>query len=193
MTSLVRLLVMAAAAGAPGGAGTDTAAAREQARQCLDLPRESAVEACRRALALGLHPARAAVVRRALALKLIALERGKEAVEVYRAAARAQPDDGEAHLRLGQALLSIAGDAEAALPVLQRARELRPDEPRMQGAVGLALSALGQAAEAVIAFETALRLDPEFLEGRPAARRAYQAALRGERWPPAVKPSPPPP
>lgn len=193
MTALVPVLLVAAMAEAAGGAGGETAGAREQARQCLDLPRESAVEACRRALALGLRPARAAVVRRALALKLIALERGREAVEVYREAARAQPDDAEAHLRLGQALLSIVGDADAALAVLQRARELRPDEPRVHGAVGLALSALGQAAEAVSAFEAALRLDPQFFLSRPGARRAYEAAQRGERWPPAVTPTRPPP
>jgi len=108
-------------------------------------------------------------------------------------AARAQPDDAEAHLRLGQALLSIASDAEAALPVLQRARELRPDDDRMHGAAGLALSALGRTAEAVSAFEAALRVDPEFFLSRPGARRAYEAAQRGERWPPAVTPTPPPP
>jgi tetratricopeptide (TPR) repeat protein len=156
VTALVPVLFVAATAEAAGGAGGETAGAREQARQCLDLPRE-------------------------------------RAVEVYREAARAQPDDAEAHLRLGQALLSIASDAEAALPVLQRARELRPDDDRMHGAAGLALSALGRTAEAVSAFEAALRVDPEFFLSRPGARRAYEAAQRGERWPPAVTPTPPPP
>ena len=150
MTVLVTLLLAAAADAAV--ARGETAAAREQARRCLELPRESGVDACRGALALGLVPARAVVVRRTLALKLIALERGREAVEVYRDAVRARPEDAEARLRLGQALLSILGDAEAAL-----------------------------------------RLDPDFLLSRPGARRAYDAALRGERWPPAVKPTPPPP
>jgi len=63
----------------------------------------------------------------------------------------------------------------------------------MHGAIGLAFSAQGRAADAVEAFEAALRLDPDFLLSRPGARRAYDAALRGERWPPAVKPTPPPP
>jgi tetratricopeptide (TPR) repeat protein len=191
VTALVTLLLAAAAEAA--GARGETPAAREQARRCLELPRGSGVDACRGALALGLVPARAAVVRRNLALKLIALERGREAVEVYRDAVRAQPEDAEARLRLGQALLSILGDAEAALPVLERGRELRPDEARMHGAIGLAFSAQGRAADAVEAFEVALRLDPEFLVSRPGTRRAYEAAQRGERWPPAVKPSPPPP
>jgi tetratricopeptide (TPR) repeat protein len=190
VSGLAPLLLVAVAAAA--GARGETPAAREQARRCLERPREEGVEACRGALALGLVPARAALVRRTLALKLLDLERGGEAVEVYRDAVRAQPADPEAQLRLGQALLSILGDAEAALPVLERAREQRPDEARMHGAVGLALSAQGRARGAVEAFEAALRLDPDFLESRPGARRAYEAAQRGERWPPAVKPSPPP-
>jgi hypothetical protein len=61
----------------------------------------------------------------------------------------------------------------------------------VEGALGLALSALGRTADAVSAFEAAARLDPGFFAGRPGARRAYDAARRGERWP--VKPSPPPP
>lgn len=191
MTALATLLLAAAAETA--SARGETAAAREQARRCLELPREDGVEACRRALALGLLPARAGVVRRALALKLIALDRGQEAVDVYRDDVRTQPADAEARLRLGQALLSILGDAEAALPVLERARELRPDEARIHGAVGLALSAQGRARGAVQAFEAALRLEPHFLESRPGTRRAYEAAQRGERWPGAVKPTPLPP
>ncbi|HVR70468.1 MAG TPA: tetratricopeptide repeat protein [Vicinamibacteria bacterium] len=191
MRLLAPLLLVAAVA--PFAERKETAAAREEARRCLELARERAVEVCGRALALGLATSRAAVVRRALALELIALDRGTEAVEVYREAARAQPEDAETHLRLGQALLSIGGDAEAALPVLERARDLRPDEPRTHGALGLAASALGRAAEAVSSFEAALRLDPDYFASRPGARRAYEAALRGERWPVALTPSPPPP
>jgi tetratricopeptide (TPR) repeat protein len=133
------------------------------------------------------------VLRRALALHLLALERVNEALEVYREAALAQPDDVEAQLRLGQALLSMGGDAEAALDALARAAAVRPDEARIQGARGLALSASGRAAEAVAAFEAALRLDPDFLTSRPGARGAYEAARRGERWPPPVSPAPAPP
>jgi tetratricopeptide (TPR) repeat protein len=178
--SLPALALMAAEAGRPA---RETPAAREQARQCLALPRAAGAEACRRALLLGLLPARAAVVRRALAARLIALDRTEEALDVYRDAARAQPDDADAHLRLGEALLAHAGDAPAALSALDRAGELRPDEPRIHGARGLALGALGRAAEAVAAFETAERLDPDYFQSRPAARRVYEAARRGERWP----------
>jgi tetratricopeptide (TPR) repeat protein len=171
----------------------ETSAAREEARQCLEQPRERAIEACRRALALPLRPARQAVVQRALALNLVAVGREDEALEVYREAARVRPDDADAQLRLGRALLSMAGDAEAALPALTRAVELRPEEPRAHGMLALALGARGRTAEAVGAFEAALRLDPEFFSSRPGARLVYEAARRGEAWPPPLKALPPPP
>jgi Flp pilus assembly protein TadD len=162
----------------------ETPAAREEARRCFAQAGERGVAACRRALALPLGPSRAALVRRTLAEKLTALGRTDEALDVYRDAARARPDDAEAHWRLGEALLALAGDAEGALGPLDRARELAPGDARVHGTRGLALSALGRAADAVRAFEAALHLDPEFLENRPGARAAYQAARRGERWPP---------
>jgi tetratricopeptide (TPR) repeat protein len=149
----------------------------------VETSREEGVAACRRALDLGLAPRRAALVRRTLALKLIRLERPAEALEVYRDAARAQPDDADAQFRLGQALLSMADDASGAAEALARARDLRPDDARTQGALGLALAALGRTAEAVAAFEVAERLDARFFESRPASRLAYEAARRGERWP----------
>ena len=42
---------------------------------------------------------------------------------------------------------------------------------------------LGRAPDAVAAFEQALRIDPTVLDQRPAARAAYDAARRGEKWP----------
>ena len=168
----------------------ETPAAREAARQCVAQPGEPGVAACRRALGLPLAPARAALVRRTLAVKLAALDRAAEAIEVYREAASAQPEDALAHWRLGQALLALTGDAAGALAPLDRARERAPDDARVHGTRGLALSALGRADEAVAAFETALRLDPEYLQNRPGARAAYEAARRGERWPPPEAPKP---
>ena len=46
-----------------------------------------------------------------------------------------------------------------------------------------ALSALGRPSEAAVEFEVALRLDPQVLAGRPAARAVLEAARRGEGWP----------
>jgi tetratricopeptide (TPR) repeat protein len=185
--------VVLLAVAAPATPVAETPAARAEARQCLEHSRERAIEACRRALALPLRPARQAVVQRALALNLVAVGRDDEALEVYREAARLRPDDADAQLRLGRALLSMAGDAEAALPALTRSVELRPEEPRAHGMLALALGARGRTAEAVGAFEAALRLDPEFFSSRPGARLAYEAAQRGEAWPPPLKELPPPP
>jgi len=54
---------------------------------------------------------------------------------------------------------------------------------RSQVLLGNALALLGRAPEAVAAFEQALRLDATALDRRPAARAAYEAARRGEKWP----------
>jgi tetratricopeptide (TPR) repeat protein len=187
--SAVLVLLVLAAPAAPAPV-RESAAARAQARQCTARSGEPAVAACRRALELGLPPSRAALVRRLLAGHLIALDRPDEAIEVYRDATRAEPDEADAHWRLGQALLALAGDAAGALPPLDRARELAPEEPRVHATRGEALAFLGRHAEAVAAFEAALKLDPGFLDHRPGARAAYEAARRGERWPPPLGPEP---
>jgi tetratricopeptide (TPR) repeat protein len=179
------VLAVLALAPPPTRAG-ESPAARAQVRQCTARSGEPAVAACRRALELGLAPSRAALVRRTLAGHLIALDQAVEAIAVYRDAARAQPDDADAHWRLGQALLALDSDAAAALPSLERARELAPEEPRVHVTLGEGLAALGRHVEAVAAFEAALDLDPAFLDHRPGARAAYEAARRGERWPPPL-------
>ena len=190
MRSAVALALLLAT---PAARAAETAEARAQARECLERSGERAVAACGRALERGLTPARAALVRRTLAAKLALLGRADEAVAVYRQAAQAEPDHADAHFRLGQALFALTGDAAAALAPLQRARELGPEEPRVHATLGQALAALGRSEEAVAAFETALRLDPAYLEHRPGARAAYEAARRGERWPPAEPARPTPP
>ena len=191
MSAAMALVLLTAPA--PPPRVRETPAAREQARQCLALSGAPGVSACRRALELGVVPSRAALVRRTLAVKLIALERADEAIEVYREAARAQEEDADAHWRLGQALLGLGGDAQGALAPLRRARELAPEEPRVHVTLGQALAALGRAEEAVAAFEAGLRLDPSYLDHRPGARAAYEAARRGERWPPPLEAGPEPP
>ena len=100
------LVLLALTAPTPPPRLRDSPAARDQARHCVSRSGEPAVAACRRALELGLTPARAALVRRTLAGHLIALDRPGEAIETYRDAVRAQPDDADAHWRLGQALLA---------------------------------------------------------------------------------------
>ena len=151
-------------------------AAVVQARVCVRTTGEAAVAACRRALELGLPAARQPAIEATLAARLAALGRGDDVVEVYRGAVSRRPADGEAHLRLGAALLQ-------AEPTLREAVRLRPEDAEAQALLGNALGLLGRSAEAVAAFEQALRLDPAVLDARPAARAIYEAARQGRRWP----------
>lgn len=173
------VLLLALLAAAP----EETLAAREQARLCEEGTGDDSVAACRRALALGLGPRKAASVRQLLALHLASLERWDELVELYREAARLFPEDAEAQLRLGSALLLAGGRAEEAMTPLQESARLRPEDARPQVLLGLALVALERHAEAVSAFEEALRLDPTALDERPAARAALEAARNRSPWP----------
>lgn len=161
----------------------DSAAALPPARQCVDLPKDAGVAACRAALSLGLSPRRAAVLREVLASKLAALGRWEEVVTVYREAA-AEPAAGAAtSLRLGSALVHGVGRPEEALPWLRDAARLDPADPEAWGALGAALSALGRSAEAADAFDEAVRRDPSWLDSHPASRAIAEAARKGEAWP----------
>jgi tetratricopeptide (TPR) repeat protein len=152
-------------------------------RRCLDLAGAEGVAACQQALAVALPAPQAAALRRVLAVKLAGLERWDEAVEAYRDAVRARPSDGEAQLRLGHALLHLAGRPAEAIGPLQEAIRLRPDDAAAHVELGTALAALGRASEAVAAFEEGARLDPGYLASRPAAQATFDAARRGQRWP----------
>jgi len=141
------------------------------------------VAACRKALELGLPPARQPAIEATLASRLSSLERWDEIVEVYRGAVSRRPADGQARIRLGGALLHMQDRAADAEPELREAVRLRPQDAEAQALLGNALALIGRAPEAVAAFEQALRLDPTVLDQRPAAKAAYEAARRGEKWP----------
>ena len=96
-----------------------------------------------------------------------------------------RPQDGEAHRRLGAALLHGLGRAHEAEAALREAIRIDAGEPRRWGDLALSLVALERLPEAVAAFDEALRRDPKFLEGRPGARAAYEAAKAGRPWPPS--------
>ena len=166
----------------PSAAGT-AGAKPETVRECLDLAGEAGVTACQQALASALPAARAATLWRVLAVKLAGLRRWDDAVEAYRGAARARPTDAEAQLRLGHALLHLSGRPAEAVGPLQEAIRLRPDDTAAHMELGTAFAALGRASEAVAAFEEGARLDPRYLESRPAAQATFDAARRGQRWP----------
>jgi Flp pilus assembly protein TadD len=155
----------------------------ELARQCLDRTGEAAVQSCRQALAAAPPAARAASLRRVLAVRLAELKRGDEVVEVYREAVRVGPSDADAQQRLGRALFHLTGRAAEAEAPLREAARLRPAAPAVHSDLALVLAALGRLDEAVREFEEAARLDPGYYESRPAARATFEAARRGQRWP----------
>jgi len=158
-------------------------AAAAQARLCTRSTGEAALAPCRKALELGLPVTRQPAIEATLASRLAALERWDEVIEVYRGAVSRRPADGPARIRLGAALLHIQDRAAEAEPELREAVRLRPEDAEAQVLLGNALALLGRPADAVSAFEQALRLDSTVLEQRPAARAAYDAARRGEKWP----------
>jgi tetratricopeptide (TPR) repeat protein len=169
---------------AASAAAADTPAAVAEARRCWSTVGEPGVAACRRALDAGLMPSRASRVELTLATRLAGLRRWDEAADVHRRAIERRPQDGEAHRRLGAALLHGLGRPSDAEASLREAIRLGNGEARTWGDLALALVALGRFTDAVAAFDEALRLDAKFLEGRPGARAAYDAARQGRPWPP---------
>ena len=165
-----------------GPARAQTTAA-DQARLCTRTTGQSAVAACRSALELGLPAARQPAIEATLASRLSTLERWGEVIDVYRGAVSRRPADGQARIRLGAVLLHMQDRAAEAEPELREATRLRPADAEAHALLGNALALLGRSADAVSAFEQALRLEPTVLDHRPAARAAYDAARRGERWP----------
>jgi len=161
----------------------ETAAAREQARLCERKDLEEGLAACRAALALGIGPARRWAVRELLAKHLVALESWGELADHLREDVRLKPTDPAVWQRLGLVLLFAVDAPAEALAALEEASRLTPADAMTHLGLALALQATGRPQEARLAFEEATRLDPTVLEGRPAARDAFGAALRGERWP----------
>lgn len=174
------LLILALAVGRAGAEGPET---REQARLCLERRGAESVEACGKAIALGLSPRRSALVHEVFALRLAALKRWDDVVRVYAETVRLKPEDPEARLRLGSALLQGQGRPEDAIPSFREAIRLKPYDPRPFASLGAALNALGRHAEAAEALAEAQRLDPGYFDNHPAARLILEASRRGERWP----------
>jgi Flp pilus assembly protein TadD len=161
----------------------DSTAALQPARDCVDLPKDAGISACRAALALGLSPRRAGVVRDVLASKLAALGRWEEVVALYGEAAREPAPDAQVYVRLGSALVHGVGRPEEALSWLREAARLTPADPEPWGILAAALAALGRNAEAAAAFDEAVRRDPSWLDSHPASQAIAEAARKGEPWP----------
>lgn len=157
---------------------------RDPATRCLTEQRETAVAACELALAPeSLAATRRAQLLRAYARQLSALERWLEAAEVYREWARLAPENGEAHRRLGAALLLGLGRPEDALGPIDAALRLAPTDAEAHGLRGMALNAVGRHSDAVRAFEDALAADPGYFAAHPGAREVFDAAIASRDWP----------
>lgn len=148
-----------------------------------EVRKEAALAACREALRLGLREPQRTALRHLLARRLAEQERFDELLQLYREDTRERPGDGEVWRRLGAALLFLRSDPGGALPALEEAVKLRAEDADAHVLLGVCLNGLGRHPEAVAAFEEAVRLDPEAFELRPAAKAAFEAAQRGERWP----------
>jgi tetratricopeptide (TPR) repeat protein len=176
------LVGMASLAAAPL-ARTDTPEAREQARLCERLNLAPGAAACRAALELGIAPARRAALRDQLARHLVALEDWDALADHFREGVRLEPQSALAWQRLGLALLFAVHQPVEAESALAEAVRLAPADAEARVALAQAQAATGRSAAAAAAFDEALRLDPDVLEGRPAARAAFDAARRGAGWP----------
>ena len=120
-------------------------------------------------------------LRRALVLHQSG--QGEEAARIYAQILRAHPDQYDSLHFLGVSHLQAARPAEA-LPLLDRAVEVRPAEPKTHASRALALNALGRHAEALASADRALALRPDMTEAlRP--RAVALAALQGDADPPA--------
>lgn len=96
---------------------------------------------------------------------------------LYRATLERNPGCWMAWNNLAGALISRGAAAEA-LPMAQRALELRPDYPEAQNNLALALVGLGRPSEALEHYRTALRLDPGYAEAHN--NLGFALAGRGE-------------
>src|SRR5262249_18825388 len=91
----------------------------------------------------------------------------QKALEHFRAATQLEPQDAESRFFIG-AILCDSGQAEAAIPELQRAIELNRKLHLGHYYLALAFDRTGQTAEAIVEYQEALRLKPECHNDRTA-------------------------
>jgi Flp pilus assembly protein TadD len=105
-----------------------------------------------------------------------ALRRPNEAKAEYERAVLLKPDMPEAQLNLGLTLLDI--DAPAAIPPLQRAADLVPDQARPKFLLGIAFERSNKLALAIEQYQAAAKIDDKDSEIRFSLGRVL---LRSER------------
>lgn len=96
-----------------------------------------------------------------------------------------RPDDGSAHFKKGE-VLDRQGDREGALASWRRARELLPDNPRVEHALGTLLATLGRKDEArehlgrALALLSAQQPGPDSAPAIEALRAEIEALTAGD-------------
>ncbi len=102
----------------------------------------------------------------------------------YRQACTADPDNAEAHFKLGTALYH-AGDNETAVFHLQHALAQRPEDPRVLNNLGAVLGRLRRYKEAIHIFVQAFAVDPQNAAAAMNCGRLLVTlgqVAEGERW-----------
>jgi Flp pilus assembly protein TadD len=98
---------------------------------------------------------------------LVAQQHYQEARQQLEAALRLAPNFPEAEFRLGN-IYAVTGQPQKALAYYQRTLELEADNALAYNNEGTVLLQLGRRADAVRAFEAALRVNPNLTEARTA-------------------------
>jgi len=119
-----------------------------------------------------LPPSAEATLRQVELLRSRKRTLAREAIEDLRKAAQAWPEDLRVRRELATVLL-LAGDADAARPILEELLKHDPDSVELRLALGETWLKAQQPARAVPLLESVVRRDPRLLPARAALGRAY--------------------
>src|SRR5437763_7215336 len=115
------------------------------------------------------------------------------AIQLLEAARAADGSDYLAHIYLGAAY-SQANRTLDAIQVLTKSVELQPGNPQGRYNLGLAMERGGYPDQAVIAYEQAIMLQPDYPKAREALQRLKGGAVaQPPPMPAPVQPAQPPP
>ena len=114
-----------------------------------------------------------------LAEDMIAHRFHADALPLLRDLDRDLPDSASIKAALGYVLISLARYPDA-VRVLEQALRLDRADPEKWGLLATAYNSIADHAAAVRAFESALDLDPAFLDRREAERAIWEAACRNQ-------------
>jgi tetratricopeptide (TPR) repeat protein len=100
-----------------------------------------------------------------LAYTLLQEGRVREAVKLFEADLRIDPNPVYAHNNLGKALLKIPGRLPDAISEFKAALRIKPDYAEAHNNLGIALSSIpGRLPDAITEYEAAVRIEPDYAE-----------------------------